>query len=179
MNLQRAINVLERVGYGKVGVEVGVKNGTFSRKLLLADRNLRLFLVDWWQEAPKDSAYRRTGDKSALASYEKHERSFQAMLDNVRPFWNRVCILRMPSSRAPAFLPKIDWAYLDADHSEEGCGADIDTYAPLCEEVAGHDWTAPEKAGNFGVQPAVRKRFREFTTAGAQWFAHAKDYVAP
>jgi hypothetical protein len=65
----------------------------------------------------------------------------------------------MDSVKAAQCLPdnSLDFVFIDADHSYEGCSADIAAWAPKVKPgglVGGHDYDNPRLVGN-GVKKAV------------------------
>ena len=141
----------------KVGVEIGVYRGQLSWRLLAANKNLFLYMVDPWAEVGEDSSYRTTDDKIARLSQDEHDSVMANALDEVKPFKGRYEVLRMTSKdAAPRFTyESLDFVFIDGDHSQEGCALDIRIWWPKVKVggvLSGHDYRDER---NYGVIPAV------------------------
>lgn len=141
----------------KVGVEVGVARGALSWRLLASNRALFLYLVDPWAEVATDSAYRTTDDTHACQSQAEHEANRAATMEKIAPFAGQYEVLRMTSADAATQFDhdSLDFVFIDADHSYEGCRSDIDLWIPKLKDgavLSGHDY---RNERNYGVQRAV------------------------
>jgi hypothetical protein len=157
----RASEILKRLPDGPLrGAEIGVFKGQLSALLLHGRPQMLLYLVDSWaptQEQPR--AYIDCGDFHALLPAEKQERCYRETLTAVRFALDRAVILRMNSVQAAARVDdgSLDFVFIDADHSYEGCRADIEAWTPKVKPggyLCGHDYDHPIKTG-FGVKRAV------------------------
>jgi len=148
--LQRAQAIIEHlVGDNPYVVEVGVYRGELSEELRKRTKNL--YLVDAWK--PSDS-YILSGDKIATLSQAQHENNYR-----------KVCqidatIIRSDSVIAAGTFPDkfFDLVFIDADHSYEGCKADILAWTP---KIVGGGWLSGHDYGSFGVTEAVDEIDRE------------------
>ena len=178
----RAAAILERlVGVEKPKVaEVGVFAGDLSRRLLARRSDLELTMIDSWAASPKP-VYAETRDFHAALSAEDQE-AYYRMTQRVTAFAGaRAAIIRADSLHAAKAIPdqSLDLAFIDADHSYDGCKADIAAYYAKVKPggfIAGHDYANDD--WTFGAQ--VKKAVDEFvTTNGLQldlgenftWFA--------
>lgn len=148
-----------------IGAEIGVFAGELSRKLLKRS-DLTLYLVDSWASA-HDSQYAASGDFHANLTEAQQERYYRMTHHMVYFAGPRAKILRKDSKEAAMQIPdeSLDFVFIDADHSYEGCKADIDAWLPKVRPgglITGHDYenTAFPK---FGVKAAVDERFQEVT----------------
>lgn len=157
----RADEILKRIPDGSIrGSEIGIFKGQLSAILLHRRPKMLLYMVDSWaptQDQPK--AYIECGDFHALLPAEKQERCYRETLSAVRFAIDRAVILRMHSSRAAEKVDdaSLDFVFIDADHSYEGCKADIEAWAPKVKSggyLCGHDYDHPIKV-DFGVKRAV------------------------
>lgn len=152
----RAREILREIGgIPKLGVEVGVYTGRLSKRLL-ADPSLRLFLVDPWR-AMESKSYKETDDFHHRMSQQEHDKAMQQTLVNVKPFADRVVIIREPSIVAASEFENstLDFVFIDGDHSYEGCNTDILAWWPKIRKggfLSGHDYR--DDMG-FGVKQAV------------------------
>lgn len=143
-----------------IGAEVGVFAGAMSAWLLRRLPGLTLWMVDSWlptERQPK--AYRDCGDWHARQSREQQERYYSAARQAVAFAGDRARIIRMGSIAASSEIEDntLDFAFIDADHSYEGCAADIRVWLPKLKPgglVCGHDYDHPLKT-RFGVKRAV------------------------
>lgn len=157
---QRADEVLARVPTGARGVEVGVFAGQMSAALLRADPGLLLVMVDSWEGA--GAAYAGdSGDWHATLTEASQDEFMRQAEKRVAFAGSRVAIWRTRSAEAARNFPDAaaDFVFLDADHSREGCAADLAAWAPKVKPggwLGGHDY---ENAAfpKFGVTAAVNE----------------------
>lgn len=155
---QRAAAILERLPPGPVrGVEVGVFAGDLSRRLL-ARADLYLTMVDSWStEHPV--AYVATGDYHTGMSAAEQSAA-QEIARGVTDFAsNRRRIIAQDSVQVAREISdqSLDFVFIDADHSYEGCRADLRAWLPKVRPgglLCGHDYDNPDFPG-FGVKQAV------------------------
>lgn len=164
---QRAQSLLEWLKDipNPVGAEIGVFAGELSRRLLQRS-DLTLYLVDSWS-AKHDQRYADSGDFHANLSQAKQDYFCRLTQQMVGFAGSRAKILRKDSVEAAKDIPdgSLDFVFIDADHSYEGCKADIEAWLPKVKPggfISGHDYenTAFPK---FGVKRAVDERFQEVT----------------
>jgi hypothetical protein len=158
---QRASALLRRLDMpNPKGVEVGVFAGDMSRVLLRRNPDLHLTMVDSW-EANGTSYQGDSGDFHANMTQEQQD-DFMEMARGRTDFAaDRRSIMRMKSTEAAEqFEDKsLDFVFIDADHSYEGCRDDIKAWMPKLKPgglLSGHDYgnTNYEK---FGVDRAVQE----------------------
>jgi hypothetical protein len=184
---QRAAEVLARVPAGARGVEVGVFVGQMSAALLRGDPNMHLIMVDSWEGG--GGAYAGdSGDWHATlseASQDEFKRQAEA---RVAFAGERADICPLRSVDASGHFPDaaVDFVFIDADHSYEGCKRDLEVWFPKIRPggwICGHDYenTAFPK---FGVTRAVNEfvaaRGLELELGGNfTWFARLLEPAAP
>lgn len=146
-----------------VGAEIGVFAGELSQRLLKRE-DLRLYLVDSWtaQHAPE---YAASGDFHAGLSQAKQDYYCRLAKEMVSFAGKRAQILRQDSREAAQSIPdgSLDFVFIDADHSYEGCRADILAWLPKVKPggvVSGHDYENTDYP-KFGVKRAVDELFQE------------------
>jgi hypothetical protein len=154
----RAHEILSRLPDGDVsGAEIGVFTGALSR-LLLDRPGLHLTMIDSWAGDGKDYI----GD-----SGDWHSRLSQAQQDDYRKsaervaaeFGDRARVMAMSSNEAVHFVPdaSLDFVFIDADHSYEGCKRDIEMWSHKVKPgglLSGHDY-GNKDFEDFGVTRAV------------------------
>lgn len=154
----RAHEILSRLPDGDVtGVEVGVYTGALSMRLL-ARRNLELFMVDSWAGEGRDYLG-DSGDFHARLSQAKQDEAQRTAERAVEPFGKRAIVLSMSSQDAATLFEQgsLDFVFIDADHSYEGCKRDIELWSPKLKPgglLSGHDYGNTDFE-NFGVTRAV------------------------
>lgn len=159
----RANEVLRRFE-GKtsiMGAEIGVLIGQMS-ECLLRDPRVKLIMVDSWApEEEQTDAYKASEDYHAhLTAAEQlaHKR----VAEEVTEFaGTRRTILHATSREAAGHVPdrSLDFAFIDGDHSFEGCSEDISLWFPKVKVggyLCGHDYAVPSDAAwAVGVRRAV------------------------
>jgi hypothetical protein len=158
----RANEVLKRLNgaANPHGVEVGVFAGDMSAALLKGNPHLHLDMVDSWEG--DGAAYQGdSGDFHAGLSQGMQDEFMRQAAERVRFAGKRAMILKNRSAEAADAIPdgSRDFVFLDADHSYEGCMADLRAWASKVKPggwLCGHDYenrTMPK----FGVTQAVNE----------------------
>lgn len=150
---QRARAVLDRLPDGPVvGAEVGVFDGRMSRHLLTRP-DLTLYMVDRW-DAPTDS-YAASGDPRAT---EDMEAAMHAAVMGTFDHASRRYIVQADSAFAARKVRdcelRLDFAFIDADHSAKGVADDIEAWLPALKAgglLCGHDYGHPDYPGVKGM----------------------------
>lgn len=143
------------------GAEIGVQRGRMSEILFREFPQLQLFMVDTWRAADPTSAYAATADASARQPQEHHSRNYVEAVRRTTPYAERRRIIRKPSVEAAGELDTgyLDWLFLDADHSYEGCAADLPAWLRALRPggfYAGHDYSEKKQVDRgYGVKRAV------------------------
>jgi uncharacterized Rossmann fold enzyme len=144
------------------GAEIGVFKGAMSRQLLRRE-DLTLWLVDHWRTSAHDSTYAESGDYHARLTQAQQDGYFEATLESIRFAGSRAKLLRYLSTEAALFVPdrSLDFVFIDADHSYEGCKADLQAWLPKVKTsgfISGHDYDNRDFP-DFGVKRAVDELF--------------------
>jgi len=155
----RAHEVLSRCPDAKWGVEIGVFAGEMSRALLKQNPDLNLIMVDSWEGDGR--AYgAESGDWHAALSQQRQDDFMRSAKQRVAFAGKRAEILHMRSSEAAGIGELddcMDFVFIDADHSYEGCAADIAGWLWKLRPgglLCGHDYANPAFP-QFGVTRAV------------------------
>jgi hypothetical protein len=159
--------ILERIGHldaPKVA-EVGVFTGELSSRLLARHPGLHLTMIDSWGEG-FGKAYLDSTDYHANMAQGQHEECYAQATANVRFAGARARVLRGRSVDAAGTIANksLDLAFIDADHTYEGCKADLAAYWPKVKPggvISGHDYA--NDAWEFG--PTVKRAVDEFITS--------------
>jgi hypothetical protein len=141
----------------KIGAEIGVYRGDLSCRLLGANRNLFLYMVDPWAEVESGNPYLETDDHISRFTQAEHDEVMRKALLNVSVFSEQCKVMRMTSECASRFIDdsSLDFVFIDADHSYAGCSQDIALWYPKLKHnglLSGHDYRDER---NYGVQRAV------------------------
>ena len=153
----RAREILARIPAGLVtGVEIGVFAGQLSERLLMNRSEMVLHMVDSWGDY--EPSLEASGDYHATLSDAAQE-GYMAMTKRaVSPFGGRGIIHRMKSvDAAKDILDGLDFVFIDADHSYDGCHADIEAWASKVRPgglLCGHDYDNVDFP-QWGVKRAV------------------------
>lgn len=127
-------------------VEVGSHLGATSCMLALANRNNKVFCVDTWQNTNMPEGSRDT---------------FEQFRKNTKDFKNIIPLRGTSESISRAFNEKIDFLFIDGDHSYQGVKTDIFCWIPKCKDdviVAFHDIGPGCK--EYGVKQALEEYIR-------------------
>lgn len=167
---------LEGVSDPKVA-EIGVFAGDLSRRLLARRKDLHLTMVDSWTEAP-DAEYAKSGDFHASLRKEEQDQ-FYSLTQRVTAFaGERARIIRADSRIAASEIPdaSLDLVFIDADHSYEGCKADIAAYwckVKLGGIISGHDYANDD----FRFGPMVKRAVDEFAAENGLTIEIGENYT--
>jgi len=161
----RASEILSRLNVSDpVGAEIGVFAGGLSSRLL--DRpDLTLYMIDSWTASDNDSEYTKSGDYHANLTQDQQEKYYESTKRTVSFGGERAKIIRKSSVDAAKDIPdgSLDFVFIDADHSYEGCKADILAWKPKLKPgglLSGHDYKNSEYPC-FGVDRAVDEFSKE------------------
>jgi hypothetical protein len=156
-------HLLNRRGLLGRGVEVGVKAGAFSERLLDAWRGRELISVDPWRAAAPGERYVNL-DNVGQAAHDAFHAEAVARLER---FGGRSSIWRMTGREAAARIAprSLDFVYLDARHDRDSVRDDLADWSGRVRPggiLAGHDYVDGTFAnGEFGVRSAVDGFFAE------------------
>jgi hypothetical protein len=132
-------------GY-RYGAEIGVSTGRFTTFLCMLLPDMRMIAVDPWVPQPDNEG------KETWTQGWNHEKSYKAFKAKVEAsFPSRVQIIRDFSVNAAKLVAdgRLDFVFIDADHSYEACKADIEAWTPKLRRgglLAGHDYQWPTVA---------------------------------
>lgn len=158
------ISCLAMIFGWKRGAELGVWEGATISVLLSMNPELHMIGVDLWAPQPSNPG---------PEGYEgwDHEEHYTRTVARCRPYADRCELYRADTVDAAAMVEdgSLDFVFIDADHSEKGCGADIDAWSPKLKPTGyliGHDINWPT------VKAAVEKRGIEYRRGpDVTWFA--------
>lgn len=155
----RASELLKRLNGAPAlkGAEIGVFAGDMSKRLLL-DERVELTMVDSWEG--DGQAYSGSGEDWHRTLSQATQNAYAVKAARAVEFAGaRAEIVRARSDEAAQFISdgSLDFVFIDADHSYEGCKRDIELWWPKVRAggvVSGHDYENTEWP-DFGVKKAV------------------------
>lgn len=152
------------VGRGPmIGAEVGTFYGRTAIYLLNMLPDLELTMVDPWISVPPTHRYALSGDETAKYTQVQMDAAANYVAASTAFAKERKRIMRMTSLEAVKKVPdkSLDFAFLDADHTYEGCREDILAWWPKVKPggfLCGHDLDNQPPAGAlWGVRQAVEE----------------------
>src|SRR6185437_8432052 len=130
-------------GY-RYGAELGVSTGRFTAYLCDRIPDLRMIAVDTWRDRPDHEG--EGAETYEGRAHEKHYRLFKEFCETNFP--GRVEIKREDTQTAHELVKdgSLDFVFIDADHTYDGCLADIKAWTPKVRPgglVSGHDYPWP------------------------------------
>lgn len=140
---------------GLRGAEIGVAGGLTSSLLLQTFPSLFLYMIDSY----RDRALHRD-----MGLCLKEAR------DNTTKVEDRRIILVCDSEVARRLIPKnaLDFVFIDAMHSYEGCKKDLELWVPCVRKgglLTGHDYgSRKDRLGKWGVKEAVDEFLSQFSS---------------
>ena len=157
---QRAAEVLKRLNGAEHprGAEIGVFAGDMSVALLRGNPILHLDMIDSWEGDGK-SYQGDSGDFHAKLSQYSQDAFMEQAIERTAFAKDRRSIIASRSLDAAKLSGEYDFVFLDADHSYEGCKADIQAWFPKVKEggwLCGHDYEN-HSFPKFGVTQAVNE----------------------
>jgi hypothetical protein len=175
-------NILHLIPKNSIGAEVGVWEGYTSEKLLTRNPKL-LYLIDPWSTSGYDEPIKQNDSTFSVDNYYKryqklaggaNTNSFNNYYDNVH---SRVCkkfenldnvkICRTTSSNwfETYNKDKLDWIYIDGDHSYIGVMNDLLGAMTVVKKggiIIGDDYKWDSEKDKGGVKKAVNEFARKF-----------------
>jgi hypothetical protein len=143
--LNQLLDLFDLTGYT---AEIGVAEGRFSEIMMSWDRCEAHYMIDAWQQL------NQRGDGGFPDDW--HMGNYSEAMARTAKYSDRRIVWRGKSFEQIPFIPddQLVLAYVDADHSYEGCKRDLDLIWPKIQSggiLSGHDFLAPE----YGVGMAV------------------------
>lgn len=128
--------------------EIGVAEGRFSAHIISWDQVTAHYMVDAWKQLDQ------RGDGGN--PQEWHSNNYREALERTNNYSSKRIILYGLSENMIKFIPdnNLVFAYIDADHSYEGCLRDLNAIYPKVATggiIAGHDFLNL----SYGVHDAV------------------------
>lgn len=176
---KRADAIIEKLPKDRliIGAEIGAWKGTTSERLLATLPNLFLHIIDRWCIPPPGDSYWKGSLKIVNSPQSEFDAAEARTRNAVKPYRGRYKIHKMLSIEAAKLFEdgSLDFAFVDSDHSYEGCMADIKAWYPKIKKggiLFGHDF-----ANNHGeVERVVREYFgKDFGLSYSKvWYHNVK-----
>lgn len=133
------VELFKDLGY-KVGAEIGIRKGEYSKIMCDIIPDLKLYCVDPWTPYPM------------VTSEEKQALYYQITLDTLRPYGDRAVIMKETSVDAAKKIPdsSLDFVYIDGAHDFDNVIIDLITWNEKVRSggiISGHDYYHSYKAG--------------------------------
>jgi len=137
-------NLARNLKDGSVIVEVGSHLGATSCMLALGNKNNKIFCVDPWKNETMPEGLRDT---------------FPEFKHNTKDFSNITPLRGTSEDVVKTFNEKIDFLFIDGDHSYEAVKKDVFNWLPKCKEnaiIAFHD-VGPVGSIEYGVNKVIQE----------------------
>ena len=149
--------LIKHLEKGTVGAELGVGMGKFSKHIVTNMELKKLYCIDLWAPISKHV------QGPFYTDDEGFEERYQSIKKDLEQY--PIEVIRDLTYNAPNYIKEkeLDWAYVDGDHTYDGCKKDLDAVDALVHDngyIMGHDHTYKAKR-NWGVIEAVREIAKE------------------
>jgi hypothetical protein len=156
INLKRIPFIQTFIPKNKVGIELGVFRGWFSKLLLKHTHPNKLHLVDPWFKLTPEWHW-GGGERSTITALIRILESFRSEIETgkiVVHVDDDLLVLKQFHESS------LDWAYIDSSHQYEHTKLELeilDTKIRNSGLIAGDDWHEDENHPHFGVARAVNE----------------------
>jgi len=154
----RAIEYFNSGVFVELGSFYGGSSYYLADKIRKSGKDIKLYCVDVWERIPREDTKIELSDgrfAEYVDFYKDIEGSiFNKFWDNVKEFSDIIRPLQCDSALAAGLFDKVDFVFLDADHSYVGVWNDLIAWKDKCKWLAGHDY-------NLHVWQAVNELFNE------------------
>jgi len=134
----------------KTAAEVGVWKGEFAAAILSRCPQIeRYYLIDPWA---------RLDDWNKPLNSDDLERAYRDTMEKMRPFGERVVVLRGRTRDVAHRLPELDFAYVDGDHTLRGITIDLINIWPKIRQggwLGGDDFSKTIWQHNSRYEPSL------------------------
>ena len=158
---------LHKLPKHSIGAELGVWKGDFTKVLLNNVQPSKLYLIDAWQN--HSIPYKNGQKEWTEPKTDTPQNTLDIIFNQVNSTLGKqenIEIIREFTNKAANSIPdgSLDWVYIDADHSYEGCLSDLRKYETKVKPggiIWGHDFVEKEEYIEFGVNQAVETFLEE------------------
>jgi hypothetical protein len=153
--------ILDLVGEGGVGAEIGVFRGWFSEQICRTVKPRKLYLIDPWRCLGETFGWGADTDYTNFGRLTTADALKEARLRCGRfPDVEAVFIEGFFPSCADQIVDELDWAYLDASHNHAKTLAELRALDRCVKPdglILGDDWKPDPHHPHFGVITAVHE----------------------
>ncbi len=119
------------------GVELGTYKGEFA-KTILSTWSGKLYMIDVWRELT-------TSEYDDVSNNFDPKEIYTEAIESIKGYEERAFMIRSRGEQAVSLFPdnSLDFVYIDANHSYEGCSRDIRDWYPKVKPgglMCGHDY---------------------------------------
>jgi hypothetical protein len=145
--------VADRVQPGAVGAEVGVYDGGMSNALFKLIPGLCLYMIDRWAVYTPDQVDGDPEARMPRMTRRAWKRVKAQAFAVAAKYKDKAIVIQNDSVAAANRISdgKLDFVFIDGDHSYEGCSRDIEAWLPKVKPggwLMGHDYT---------IRPGVKR----------------------
>lgn len=158
-----------------VGCEIGVWMGNSSMRFLKETKPKHFHLVDPWSKEPykEQSNSEHDSYENYLKKYAKvtgglteehfdefYETVYKGVVNKFSEYDNVTIHRKWSTEFFNSFTEKLDWIYIDGDHSYEGCYKDLNECLKVMKPsgyIFGDDYAWKNNNGKPGVTKAVQQ----------------------
>jgi len=167
-NRKELARLFRRLNF-RVGAEIGVEAGVYSRDLCKCNPRAKVYLVDSW------AAYRRYREH---VTQEKINTLYREALERLKNFDNYEIVRKFSMEAVKDFEDEsLDWVYIDANHWLEYVVQDIGFWSRKVKRggiVSGHDYIRRE-----GVHVVQAVQAYVYCYGIKPWFLLGRQAKAP
>ena len=150
----------------KVGIEIGVQKGLFTRNILSLLSSIETYYaIDPWLSYDD---YVNYINNSKYYNQNRLDKFLNVFKEKTKKWKDKIKILRMLSSEAVNYIEdeSIDFCFIDGNHIYDYVMEDIKLYLPKMKKgglIGGHDYEHGNDYGHssWGVEEAVNDYFGE------------------
>lgn len=167
---KNSISILTKIPQNSIGAEIGVWKGDSSELFLKSTNPKELYLVDPWSfdafaenlseeeykiEVEKYSKITNGKDRKAFEEY--YDKIYKSVVSRFKSNSNVIIHRKTSTDWFNSFTEKLDWIYIDGDHTYNGCLNDLTNCLKVMKPnsfIFGDD---------YGNKPAVKEAVDYFT----------------
>lgn len=150
--------LLELMPQNSVTAELGVGKGNFSELICQLTKPSKHYCVDLW------AVINKTVQGKYFTNQQGWDERYQDVQDRLKKF-NVEFIRDLTYNVHKHVQPKtLDWAYVDGDHSYEGCKKDLHSVNKCVKDngfILGHDYIDHHNYSSWGVVKCVNEFVEE------------------
>lgn len=167
---KNSVSILDKIPRNSIGAEIGVWKGDSSELFLKTTNPKELHLVDPWSfdafaENLTEEEYKKevekyskiTNGKDRKSFEEYYDRIYQGVVSRFKSSPNVIIHRKTSTEWFNTFDKKLDWIYIDGDHTYDGCLNDLNNCLKVMKPnsiIFGDD---------YGNKPDVKRAVDDFS----------------